>query len=71
MISAFSNYACPLCAQSLLNLEKYWKEMDSEIANTQMPDEYKNFIVSVLCRDCHKVGDFSALFLILILSIPS
>lgn len=55
-----SNYACPLCAQSLLNLEKYWKQLDTEIANTPMPDEYKNFSVYILCRDCHKVAFFLA-----------
>ena len=32
-----------------------WTQLDEEVANTPMPEEYKNFYVFVLCRDCHKV----------------
>ena len=30
--------------------------MDVEVANTQMPDEYKDFKLQILCKDCHKVS---------------
>ncbi|XP_067677329.1 RING finger and CHY zinc finger domain-containing protein 1-like [Haliotis asinina] len=48
------NYACPVCNQSLVKMDKVWESVDQEIANTQMPDEYKDMDVDILCRDCHK-----------------
>ena len=32
-----------------------WSQLDEEVENTPMPEEYKDFYVFVLCRDCHKV----------------
>ena len=34
---------------------KVWRYLDVEIASTPMPQEYRNYVVSILCRDCHKV----------------
>jgi len=34
---------------------KVWRYLDEEIASTPMPHEYRNYMVSILCRDCHKV----------------
>lgn len=48
------NYACPTCAQSLFDMKGVWSQLDDEVANTPMPDEYKDLYVFVLCRDCHK-----------------
>ena len=31
--------------------------MDTEIANTPMPDEYKDKMVTLLCNDCNKKSD--------------
>ena len=50
------NYACPTCNQSLFNMDDVWKQLDEEVENTPMPEEYKDFYVFVLCRDCHKVS---------------
>ncbi|ELU11950.1 hypothetical protein CAPTEDRAFT_144246 [Capitella teleta] len=47
------NYTCPLCAQSMLPMQKAWESMDHEIEGTPMPDEYKDFHVQILCKDCH------------------
>jgi len=32
-----------------------WQFLDEEVAATQMPDEYRDMTVWVLCRDCHRV----------------
>ncbi|KAL3868795.1 hypothetical protein ACJMK2_041555 [Sinanodonta woodiana] len=47
-------YACPTCNQSLVDMKAYWEVLDTEIANTPMPVEYKDFFVQILCKDCHK-----------------
>ena len=33
-----------------------WSQLDKEVEDTPMPEEYKEFYVYVLCKDCHKVG---------------
>ena len=40
----------------MVQLSDVWKQLDEEIANTPMPDEYKNSHLEILCRDCHKVN---------------
>ncbi|XP_064626311.1 RING finger and CHY zinc finger domain-containing protein 1-like [Lineus longissimus] len=48
------NYACPICSQSMVDMEEIWKSLDEEVQSTPMPEEYQNFNVQVLCRDCHQ-----------------
>ncbi|KAK3727886.1 hypothetical protein QZH41_010600 [Actinostola sp. cb2023] len=50
------NYSCPLCNRSVIDMKPVWRNLDQEIANTPMPDEYKNVTVEVhiKCRDCQK-----------------
>lgn len=48
------NYACPLCCHSTVDMTNQWQYLDEEVAATQMPDEYRDMTVWVLCRDCHK-----------------
>ncbi|XP_052256295.1 RING finger and CHY zinc finger domain-containing protein 1-like [Dreissena polymorpha] len=48
------NYYCPTCAESLFDMKQAWKILDQEVANTPMPDEYKDYHVTILCRDCHQ-----------------
>ncbi|XP_021343549.1 RING finger and CHY zinc finger domain-containing protein 1-like [Mizuhopecten yessoensis] len=48
------NYACPTCNQSMVKMDNVWEHIDDEIAHTPMPEEYKDYIVQILCRDCHK-----------------
>ena len=50
------NYTCPICNVSLEKMEVFWRQLDTEIANTPMPEEYRDKKVGVLCRDCHKVN---------------
>ncbi|XP_070562757.1 RING finger and CHY zinc finger domain-containing protein 1-like isoform X2 [Ptychodera flava] len=47
-------YTCPLCNQSMLSMRNVWRMLDQEVRNTQMPEEYANYRVQILCRDCHK-----------------
>jgi hypothetical protein len=52
-----SQYKCPLCSASLLDpetMQEHYRAMDQEIAATQMPDEYRNTRVQILCNDCHQ-----------------
>lgn len=50
------HYACPICKTSLMDMTQLWKYLDQQVANTPMPSEYKDYIVYILCKDCHKVG---------------
>lgn len=47
-------YACPICSKSLIDMTRMWRTLDLEISHTPMPEEYKEFYVLVLCRDCNK-----------------
>lgn len=47
-----TNYRCPFCYKSIVDLTEYNKLMDQEINNYIVPDEYKNIIVNVLCNEC-------------------
>jgi RING finger/CHY zinc finger protein 1 len=33
-------------------MERVWQEMDTMMAQTPMPDEYRSVRVSILCQDC-------------------
>lgn len=38
-----------------MDMNQLWEYLDSEVAATPMPKEYENYIVDILCKDCHKV----------------
>ena len=44
---------CPLCNQSIVNMNEQWKMMDEYISQTPMPDIYRDWSVEILCSDCH------------------
>lgn len=46
-------YRCPLCMHSALDMSRYWRQLDDEIAQTPMPSEYQNMTVDILCNDCN------------------
>lgn len=48
------HYACPLCCHSMVDMANTWSHLDNEIAHCEMPEEYRNRLIVVLCRDCHK-----------------
>ncbi|XP_068758016.1 RING finger and CHY zinc finger domain-containing protein 1-like [Montipora capricornis] len=47
-------YACPICNRSMVDMRCAWRILDNEISRTPMPEEYNNFYVKILCRDCNK-----------------
>eukprot|EP00069_Balaena_mysticetus_P017596 bmy_10639T0 len=46
-------YRCPLCMRSALDMTRYWRQLDDEVAQTPMPSEYQNMTVDILCNDCN------------------
>ena len=54
----FSNYGCPICGESMIDMQEYWAMIDQEIAATPMPEEYRDMLVQILCKDCHKVRPY-------------
>ncbi|NXA61552.1 ZN363 protein, partial [Mohoua ochrocephala] len=46
-------YRCPLCMHSALDMTRYWRQLDNEVAQTPMPTEYQNMMVEILCNDCN------------------
>ena len=49
-----NEYRCPLCKKSMIDMTQFWDGMDLSIAHQPMPDEYKNYKVSILCNDCEE-----------------
>lgn len=47
-----TNYRCPICMKSMVDMTIHDRFMDEQIANTPMPDEYKDMIVDILCNEC-------------------
>lgn len=47
-----TNYNCPICKKSIVNMDNQWDIFDQIVENTPVPDEYKNWMVEVLCNDC-------------------
>ncbi|KAG8515236.1 RING finger and CHY zinc finger domain-containing protein 1, partial [Galemys pyrenaicus] len=41
-------YRCPLCMHSALDMTRYWRQLDDEVAHTPMPSEYQNMTVDKL-----------------------
>ena len=44
--------SCPTCSRSVCDLDWLWDQLDEEIVNTPMPEEYADKKVDVLCNDC-------------------
>eukprot|EP00898_Chlorokybus_atmophyticus_P007669 jgi/Chlat1/7903/Chrsp66S07201 len=50
-------YTCPICSKSTQDMSATWRHMDLQVAAVQMPEEYRDKKVSVLCNDCGKIGE--------------
>lgn len=48
------HYACPTCQVSLLDMTDLWRFLDMEVSLTPMPEEYRDYKVDILCKDCHE-----------------
>ncbi len=49
---AQTNYKCPLCRKSIVDISVWNQLMDMEVANTPMPEEYKDKTIDILCNEC-------------------
>ncbi|KAL5701432.1 RING-type E3 ubiquitin transferase [Ranunculus cassubicifolius] len=49
---AHDKYACPLCSKSMYDMSANWRRLDEEIEATEMPEEYRDTKVWILCNDC-------------------
>ncbi|CAD7693783.1 unnamed protein product [Nyctereutes procyonoides] len=45
-------YRCPLCMHSALDMTRYWRQLDDEVAQTPMPSEYHNMTFHILGMKC-------------------
>lgn len=46
------SYKCPTCSKTIVNMELSFRMRDSEISQSQMPDELKSWTVEIKCIDC-------------------
>ncbi|KAG0675786.1 hypothetical protein C6P40_001478 [Pichia californica] len=46
------SYKCPTCSKTIVNMELQFRMRDSEIKQSQMPDEVKNWNTEIKCNDC-------------------
>lgn len=47
-------YTCPVCRKSIADFSDYYEELNQEVAETPMPEEYKDMMCNILCNDCLK-----------------
>lgn len=47
-----NNYNCPLCSKAIIDMSLRDKFLDEEKEFYQMPEEYKNKMVNILCNEC-------------------
>lgn len=52
-----TSYKCPMCSSSIVVIDEYNKLIDEEIEAMEMPEEYKNTMVNILCNDCHNTNN--------------
>lgn len=48
------SYKCPMCSASIIETSELNQIIENEVNATEMPDEYKNLMLNILCNDCHK-----------------
>jgi RING finger and CHY zinc finger domain-containing protein 1 len=48
-----TDYKCPLCKKSIGNMDRVWKQIETYMEKSKMPEEYKNHTCLVFCNDCH------------------
>lgn len=48
---------CPLCKESMVQMDDKWIQLDYYISQTQMPEIYCDWSVKILCSDCHNESE--------------
>ena len=59
-------YRCPLCMHSAVDMTRYWRQLDDEVAQTPMPSEYQNMTVDVSGNFSNSLLIFLFIFVLLI-----
>ena len=49
-----SNYVCPICSKAMADMREYYTQLDSWVAEQEMPEGYRNVVSTVFCADCEK-----------------
>lgn len=52
-----TNIMCPICRKSICDPIVFEAQYDQMIAEMQMPEEYKDQKMNVLCNDCNKKSE--------------
>ena len=52
-------YQCPLCFKSFCDMWVHDRQLDSEIENTPMPEEFRDKKIKILCNDCSQKSEVS------------
>ncbi|KAJ9642347.1 hypothetical protein H2199_004727 [Coniosporium tulheliwenetii] len=47
-----SDYKCPICKKSAVNMELQWRKLEDAIATQPMPPQFRDTRVVVHCNDC-------------------
>ena len=48
-----TKYTCPLCYKSIHDMQSYYEFLEREIQATEMPVEYRDINIEILCNDCN------------------
>lgn len=49
-----TSYKCPMCSGSIIVVDEYNQLLDEEIEAIEMPEEYRDMMIDILCNDCHE-----------------
>lgn len=52
-----TSYKCPLCSQSVVNMETQFRNLDRSIEAQPMPEEFRDTRALVSCNDCHRKSE--------------
>lgn len=47
-----TNFTCPICKVSILDMKEHFERIDEYVSNLEIPEEYKDYVVEILCNDC-------------------
>jgi ribosomal protein S27E len=50
-------FKCPICQTSLIDMTMDWQRLDNERQHWLLPEQLRNFLVKVQCRDCRKESE--------------
>jgi len=51
--SGLSSLRCPLCSASIMSNDSLWQQLDEQVRNTPMQDEYRADVM-ITCNDCSR-----------------